>query len=260
MSLPARIIIDPDEEFPHLQHAPIIEAVIYWQANTSNLLEQSTLKQELSSRLPSYPICQPQHNIRIEASGTEDGSSEVIHQTQWNGFRLQDQHNHYVAQFTPRGVVFSRLEPYENWVNFLVETKKVWDVYQDLAQPITLDTLGVRYINRIPNISHQPISLYLTSKQPASTEFEEALVTESFFYQDKYNVPGYPYRINWARTTYPNPDQPDQVALILDIDVSMLEVIFPVWEEVTRRLAEMRWLKNKIFFNALTPDALGQFE
>jgi uncharacterized protein (TIGR04255 family) len=259
MSLPARIIIDPDEKFPHLEHAPIIEAVIYWQANTSNPLEPSTLKQELSSRLPGYPICQPQHNVHIEASGTEDGSSEVVHRTRWNGFRLQDLHNHYVAQFTPTGVVFSRLEPYENWENFIFEVKKVWDVYQDLAQPIALETLGVRYINRIPNISHQPISLYLTSKQPASTEFEAALVTESFFYQDEYNVPGYPYRINWARTTqrYPNPDQ---VALILDIDVSMLEGMFPVWEDVTRRLAEMRWLKNKIFFNALTPAALAQFE
>jgi uncharacterized protein (TIGR04255 family) len=97
--------------FPRLTSAPSIEAVIHWQAHGRKTLEPESLKEELTQRLPDYPFCQIQQEIEISATGTADRATEVFHWTQWEGFRLQDRENRHVVQFTPNGVVFSRLDP-----------------------------------------------------------------------------------------------------------------------------------------------------
>ncbi len=89
------------------------------------------------------------------------------------------------------------------------------------------------------------------------------LNTESFFYQDTYQVPGYSYQINWVRTI--QSQQPTSVkihnqALIIDIDVfTTVEFIDLTRESLIKRLDEMRWIKNKIFFSCITQTALEKF-
>ena len=90
MSDPQALIINVNETFPLLRRSPLIEAVIHWQAHANKRLEPETLKTELSHRLPDYPSIQTQQGLQVQASGTPDGTSQVIHQTQWNGFRLQN--------------------------------------------------------------------------------------------------------------------------------------------------------------------------
>jgi uncharacterized protein (TIGR04255 family) len=259
MSPSSRFTIDFNQKFPILDRSPSIEAVIHWQANPSKVLDPTTLETELVRRLPNYPICEPQHGIEI-AFGTPDGSSEVSHRTQWNGFRIQDE-KHHVAQFTPVGAVFSRLEPYETWESFQSEAMRFWDIFLEIAMPITIQRLGVRYINRISLKSGEKPSKYLQITPSALADLE--LPTESFFYQDTYQIPGYPYHVNWVRTV--QPQQTSSVvdqnqALIVDIDVfTTTELIASDRESLIKHLQEMRWIKNKIFFSCITQTAAAQF-
>jgi uncharacterized protein (TIGR04255 family) len=260
MSLQSNFNIDLNERFPSLKASPSIEAVIYWQAHTSKPLEPAFLKNALTQRLPDYPICQTQHQqgIEIAASGSADGTPEVLYQNQWNGFRLQDEQTRHVAQFTPTGVVFSRLEPYETWENFKTEALRFWNIFLELAEPTLIQRLGVRYINRILlNNGEQP-SLYL--KNAPSTLPGLNLPTESFFHQDTYQTPGYPHSINWVRTIQPHGGETVGTrALIIDIDVSTTEMLQLDKETLNQRFIEMRWLKNKVFFSCITESALKQF-
>jgi uncharacterized protein (TIGR04255 family) len=259
MSLPNTFTIDFKEEFPSLERAPSIEALIHWQASPSKVLDQATLRDELTRRLPDYPICQPQHGIEI-AFGSPDGTSEVSHRNQWNGFRIQDE-NHHVAQFTQTGVVFSRLEPYEKWKSFQAEAMRFWDIFLEVAVPTTVQRLGVRYINRIVLKSGENLSTYLKIKPSAIADLE--LPTESFFYQDTYQIPGYPYYANWVRTIQSQPSASvdyQHPALIIDIDVfTTSEIIASDRESLIKHLHEMRWIKNKIFFSCITQTALEEF-
>jgi len=50
----------------------------------------------------------------------------------------------------------------------------------------------------------------------------------------------------------------DGQALILDIDVFLTEIANDQ-ENLNQKLAEMRWLKNRIFFNNITDTALNNF-
>ncbi len=260
MSPPYTFTIDFNEEFPSLERAPSIEALIHWQASPSKVLDQATLRDELTRYLPDYPICQPQHGIEIAAFGTPDGTSEVSHRTQWNGFRIQDE-KHHVAQFTQTGVVFSRLEPYEKWESFQAEAMRFWDIFLEIAVPTTIQQLGVRYINRIFLDSNENPATYLRIMRSALADLE--LPTESFFYQDTYQIPGYPYHVKWVRTIQTQPSASVDYlrqALIIDIDVFTTdEFIASDRESLIKHLHEMRWIKNKIFFSCITQTALKQF-
>lgn len=224
MSLSPTFSIDLNENFPHLTAAPIIEAVIHWQAHAGRTLEPEALKAELIQRLPDYPICQPQQDLQIAVSTANDGSSEAFHRTKWNGYRLQDEQNCHVAQFTPTGVVFSRLEPYETWNSFQDKALRFWDIFLELAEPTVIHRLGVRYINRIYLADDELPSSYLESIPPAPPEL--GLTTESFFHQDTYRVPRYPYHINWVRTIQPaGSELADGRSLIVDVDVFTTDLL-----------------------------------
>ena len=72
-------------------------------------------------------------------------------------------------------------------------------------------------------------------------------------------VPGYPYGINTVRMIEPLQDLRSGVAILLDIDVftsqpfELRDNAFEVY------LAEMRYLKNKVFFGSVTDKALLSF-
>lgn len=251
--------INLNETFPSLKAAPSIESIIYWQAPPTVKLSAEPLKTKLNQRLPEYPICQPQQNIDVELPGTANGGMDFLHRTRWNGFRLKDKSTRYVAQFTPTGVVFSRLEPYETWDSFSAEAIKFWRIFLDLAKPVEIQRLGVRDINRISIQEGEDLSAYLKSVPPSLPGME--FPTKAFFHQDQYQVPGYPYTITWVQTVQTNASISIQgKAIIVDIDVFTGDLVNLDENNLIQHLLKMRWLKNKVFFNCMTPNALKKFE
>ncbi|MEO0457147.1 MAG: TIGR04255 family protein [Cyanobacteria bacterium P01_A01_bin.114] len=254
----SKFVMGLDETFPTLDFAPSIEAVIHWQASATKPLRQDELSAQLSERLPEYPTRQTQYAAEFSALSRVDGSSQIAHRNQWNGFRLQTIDGRYVVQFAPANVVFSRLEPYEGWREFQRKAMEVWDIFLELAKPTEIGRLGVRFINRISLIDNESPAEYLQKVQPPPSGID--LPTESFFYQDTYQVPGYPYRINWGRTVQPQQPDPQQgKTLLVDIDVFTVKSLSIDRELLIKRLTEMRWLKNKFFFSCITDKALEQF-
>lgn len=254
MSNPEKLTIDVTERFPRLARSPLIEAVIHWQAHANKKLEPETLKTELALILRDYPIIETQQSLKVQASRNPDAISEVIHQTQWNGFRLENKSKNRVVQFTPNGVALSSVKTYESWETFHLEALHLWKIFQELAEPTTIDQLGVRYINRIALREGENASTYL--KTLPHNDFNLSLTRESFFYQETYQVPNYPYVVNWVCTEQSAMNEP---FLIVDIDIFISEVID--LEELTliNHFNEIRWLKNKIFFNSITDIALESF-
>lgn len=258
MSPLPKFSINLNEKFPTLKAAPSIEAVIHWQAHAGKKLEPEILKAELTQRLPDYPILQTQQDIQFSAVGTPDGSSEFFQQTQWSGFRLQDEQNRHVAQFTLNGVAFSQLEPYEDWDSFQTEALRFWHIFLELAKPTVIQHLGVRYINRIALGDSEQPSQYLNTIPAPPPGLE--LTDESFFHQDTYSIPGYSYSINWVRTIQPaGANSADGRSLIVDIDVFIQDLLQLDQDTLVQRLQEMRWLKNKVFFSCITNHALKRF-
>ena len=84
---------------------------------------------------------------------------------------------------------------------------------------------------------------------------ELAALFHGFMHHETLAVPGYPYAVSFIRAIQVIANQP--LALILDIDVFTLEQTALPSSVLERRLAEMRWLKNKVFFGSITEKAVN---
>jgi uncharacterized protein (TIGR04255 family) len=260
MSTLQAVHIRPDEKFGNLPRAPIVEAVIEIRARATKTLEETSLRTTIEPKLAGYGFLDSLREYQGEVK-FEDGklSSQRVEDIGWKGVRFRSSDEKHIAQFNRDGFVFSRLEPYLTWENLESEGKRLWNIYQDLAQPIEIQRLGLRFINRIKLPPGELLFEDYIQPAPSSPQGLD-LPFHGFMHKDTLAVPGHPYAINVIRTIQQlNSGVDGGVALILDIDVFTTQS-FDLGDAVLeRRLLEMRWLKNKVFFGSITEKALEMF-
>lgn len=245
MSRPGNFHIDVDRDFPHLANAPIVEAVIHWQASPSKSLDPEEWGKELTRRFGGYALhAQQQIEATLNASA---GGVEARHRTLWSGSQLTSADGKYVCLVTPNAVTFSRLAPYENWPNLVAEALRFWDSFVELAAPVSVDRLGVRFIDQMRMQGGEKASDLVN--EPPDPLASTGLHSDTFFRQDILGVPGHPYRVNLVRAIQgPQPLVP-QRSLIVDVDAFTTEPTGVDRAAVERRLQELRFLKNFVFFS-----------
>jgi uncharacterized protein (TIGR04255 family) len=248
--------IRPDARFENLPRAPIVEAVIEIRARTNQTLEETSLRSTLEPKLAGYGFLDSVREYHGEVK-FEVGKvpSQKVQDVRWKGIRFRSSDEKHIAQFNRDGFAFSRLEPYLTWEDLESEGQRLWNIYKDLAQPAEIQRLGLRFINRIKLPPGE--LLFEDYIQPAPSALRDLdLPFHSFMHKDTLAVPGHSYAINVIRTIQ---QLNGGVALILDIDVFTTQG-FDLDEGVlARRLLEMRWLKNKVFFGSITEKALEMF-
>ena len=218
-------------------------------------MEEKSILTTLKERVPEYPQILPQHEIRHEFKiGPGKKTEQNVADPVFKGARLQSESKTQIAQFNRDSFVFSRLHPYETWENLQKEACRLWALYKELASPLMVNRVGVRFINKI-SLPYEELDLedYLEGfpKSPGNLNLPFA----GFFHQDTLVVPDYPYKINFTRTIQ-KPPEPKGIQLLLDIDV-FNDNSFEINDDtLLRNFSEMRWLKNAMFFNCITDKTL----
>jgi uncharacterized protein (TIGR04255 family) len=249
--------IDVTELFQHLEHAPIVEAVIEIRTRVESPWEESALREQLKAKLPDYPkiISQSEfrHELKVKAGQPPE---QLFRDLGWRGLRLHSADGRYIAQFNREGFIFSRLQPYESWDQFKEEAMRLWKMYEDLGKFLEVHRLGVRFINRITlPVGEVRLEDYLRVPPQPPSELDLPII--GFFHQDSLIVTGYPYTVNIVKTVQPpQTSGSDGGGLILDIDVITTKPFDQGANAIDKNLAEMRWLKNKIFYSSLTRKAI----
>ena len=253
--------IDIAQEFPHLSRAPIVEAALEIRARAEGAWEESSILEQLKTRLPDYPAALSQREFRQEFQFWPNQSSETkYHDLGFKGFRFQSEDNLQIAQFNRDGFSFGRLQPYESWERFSDESFRLWEIYSELAAPGEIQRLGLRFINRIL-LPSRDARLEDVLVAPPSTPLGQDFPPVAFLHHDSFAVPGYSYIVNLIQTVQPRQAPGGEgPALIIDIDV-FNEQPFALETGILRqRVSEMRWLKNKFFFGNINPQALEMFK
>lgn len=251
----AGLHIDPPEQFPHLSHAPITEAVIEIRAHAMETVtwNESEILAKLKSQLPDYPEHRPTRGFESQFQirpGQEP--SVATRDLGLQGFQFASTDKKRITNFQRVRFSFSWLHPYPNWKDFSGEALRLWKIHQGLAQPLEIQRLGVRFINRI-TVPAGRISVENYFKGFPEELGDLGLIFENFLHRNVLLVPGHPYAMNIIKTVQPaSAPGIAEPALILDIDVYTREAFKTSDEEIKRRLAEMRWLKNKAFFGIIT--------
>lgn len=250
-----KIEINVNEAFPLLGHAPITEAVLEIRSRSDAPWDEGALISELETKLPDYPKRQSRRDIQ-QTFKIEQGKApeHTVDDLGWTGFSLRSEDEKQIAQFQRDIFSFSRLQPYEKWHNFVAEALRLWTVYRGLAQRTEVQRVGLRFVNQIrvpfPNFE---IDDYLVTGPRDIASLPLPFAT--FFYQDTLAVPDSPYAINVTRTI--QPPVVDTVGRVLILDIDVVRGPFELTEtNLESSLAEMRWLKNKLFFGSVTEKTL----
>lgn len=254
----ARFVMKLDEEFPHLPQAPIVEAVIHWQAPPREPLEPDALLQQLKEQLPDYPQIQPQHEFSVEHQvGPE--RAKFNQSRSWHAFQLANPDRSYVAQFNRAGLVFSRLSPYQHWTPFNEEAMRVWEIYRQIACPPAIQRLGIRYINLVPVDSIDETERLL--RRPPGFPGDLDLPLAKYVHQSRFDVPDFPLQLNLIQTVQRAPPQGNKkLNLIVDFDIFSTGPKVDLDDFHSGKLfSQMRWLKNKAFFTIFSDQAIEDF-
>lgn len=261
MSVNGTLTIDLSENFPHLPHAPIVEAVIEVRGRAETKWEETTVRSYFEPKLSNYAYLDSpreiQHELEIKAG---QPPKQRVKELGLKGVRFQSADGLHIVQLNRDGFVFSRLHPYENWEQLSQEALRLWECYAELARPAEAQRVGLRFINRIqlpPREMRFEDYIQPAPEPPHDVE----LPFLGFMHHDTLAVPGYPYAINVIRTIQVPPNlQTEGIALIVDIDVFTNEPFEIRKGAIEQRLPEMRWLKNKVFFGSVTDKALERFQ
>jgi uncharacterized protein (TIGR04255 family) len=177
---------DLNETFPRLARPPIVEAVIHWQARAQNPLDPESLAATLSRRLPFFTSPEPLQQLELLAmlSGKEE-SPVVRHKRDWRGFRLKSDDGHYVMKFQGDGLVFSRIQSYDHWEPFVTAAKEVWQAFVEIAAPVDIQRLGVRFINQLPAVTTENVRDFLREPPtcPSNLPLKEFVYQSTFPYR-----------------------------------------------------------------------------
>lgn len=260
MSTQKTVEIKIDERFEHLPKAPIVEAVTDIRVGAAMMLQEAEVRSQLETKLNDYKFLDSRREIKHELK-IEVGKPPIqtVQDLGWKGLRFQSTDQKHIVQFNRDGFVFSRLEPYQDWEKFSSTGKQLWNTFKAIAQPIDINRIGLRFINRVQlPIGELRFENYLSPAPKAPRGFD--LPFNSFTHRDVLVVPGHPYAINVIRTIQRVPAAGETaVAIILDIDVFAICSDKLDEELLTKRFQEMRWLKNKVFFGCFTKKAMKKF-
>lgn len=247
--------IDLEEKFPSLERAPIVEVVIQFHAPPSTPFDQQALKELLSRRFAEYKIQeQVQHETGVR--GASGGHLEMHHRSEWDGYRLSSADDKYICQWRRNGLIFSRLQPYQQWNAMLSEAMAFWDAYVDAGRPEIVEGIGVRFISQIPLHLEESPSRYLRQATPPLQGL--GLSAESCFYQDTIPIRSYPYEVRLIRAVQPAAERTgSKRILIVDIDASSTTAVS--FDDLGKSLDELRYIKNKVFFTIMK-DAKKRFK
>lgn len=255
---PPPMLINHSEQFEYLPRAPIVEAVIEFRARAEAGWDLGNIPVHLESSLHDYPKQRSllQGSITAQFRATPDAHPETQVEHGWVGVQAESADGRHVAKFTRDAFSLSRLAPYEDWDRFKAEAFRLWDVHCSLAKPLDVQRIGVRFINRLeapkgPDFSFS--DYFVGLGEPPS-----GLPMAGFLYRDSLGVPGHPYFVTVIRTfQQPEQENPATIALLLDIDAYCPEPSSVEASILEQRLADLHWLKNRVFFGSLTEKALG---
>lgn len=96
-----------------------------------------------------YPIPRKQF-IQQAGVNIEPGSGPKFFASQGlSAFQFLSTDEKEIVQVRTGGFSYNRLSPYTSLDDYLPEISRCWDVFRDLASPVQIRKIGLRYINRI---------------------------------------------------------------------------------------------------------------
>lgn len=239
-----------------LRNPPVVEAIFDLTVGFPSPSDPSRfadLQQDISSQ---YPNRQTRHAFAFQVTA---GHSPIANALDAAGFVFRSADNSRAVQSKPDGYTFSQLKPYQGWESAISEALRVWELYRKRFQPQRVLRLSLRFINRMPLPGPRlDFDDYIITSPRIPSELPQELSEFSV----SYVVPVGTKTICRLRIRFSSGEMTStEVPLWLDLDILRECDTDPAnLAELTENFANLRVLKNHVFFGTLTEKAIGLFE
>ncbi|MEP2775339.1 MAG: TIGR04255 family protein [Luteolibacter sp.] len=247
--------------------APIIEAIISFQCDPKPGLSMDALDSEVRKSFDTgYPNIETLKAQKFEfAFGPEIQADvqPVSGMESVEAYRLSSTDRKQLIQLRADAMHFNRLARYTSLDNYKEDIAAAWNIYREIFQPIVVNKISVRYINRIELAFRDPL--------------QKTIELGDYFTTSPANIPGNGLALTGlfqsfsllcpkskaiAKTTISTEKTTEcGGSLLLDIEAS-LNVSSPPndFSEFEEILEILRDLKNQIFQSTLTDRCRSQYQ
>ncbi len=244
-------------EWPKLNAAPITEALLDIRASLPAETDLDRLATFHESILDRYPTKRERSHWETQFE-LQPGGMAGVKQSQGgvDGYLFISKDETEIVQARRDGFTFNKLKPYVSWMEFRTEGKRLWDHYREIASPVSASRIALRYINKIDLPLPVDLKEYIRTTPEIAPALPQAL--SGFFMRlvlpfEKRNCTGI------ITLTLGDPQRPDCVALVFDIDVYREGTFNAQDEMIWTFMEDLRNTKNDIFFKSLTPKTMDLF-
>lgn len=236
-----------------------MEAIIDLRVHVIEGMTVAQLEQALSEIDFGYqkkgPILRGQFGFSVNTEDSPPIAQTLLSETNIIGVRLHSADEKYVAQLTIEGFTLSRLAPYESWEALIKEAKRIWQIYRTCVKATRIQRTATRYINnlRLPIPLGDRFEKFLTGLPVMPPDYPQSISSflQRFVVNDEASgsTAILTQALDQVTTAGPLP-------VILDIDVFRDTKFSADSRDVWDYLTDLRKLKNRFFFGALTEAAM----
>lgn len=244
-----------------LRKPPIVEAVLDLICDMPPGFDLSALESSCHDCFNDrYPIANTQHfqEQRIELPPNSHPSVVLRHGVQ--AFQFLDREKKQLVQVRSEGFSFNRLAPYTHLNDYIPEIQRTWNLFLQLAAPIQIRAVQLRYINRILlPMEAKRVLLDDYLKTGPRLPDEKKLTFVGFLNQHSFMEVETGNQANVILAA----QEPENeiLPIIFDITTVSSEKSEPNnWNFIMSKVQSLRNLKNLIFQSSLTQKCLNLFQ
>ena len=254
----ARVMIEMSEK---LTKPPIIEAVLDIDCDLPPSLDFKALRElAYKSFSENYPVIETrfmfEHEIEheVDAKGEAPPRATVRHGV--DGYLFKNGQESQIVQVRTRGYSFNRLTPYSSLDDYMPEVKRTWEVFVSLVEPVRINAIRLRYINRICiPFSVDTINLDEFLRAVPQLPDTESLTLAGFLIQYLATESGTRNQVKTILTAQEPQDR--MLPIIFDITATNGELRQrDDWNQIVETIQSLRKLKNRVFYRTLTEKCL----
>lgn len=244
-----------------LLNPPIVEAVVDIECDFKPGQKLDALEESGRQRFGDhYPKFRPQflQELQIKLKANEPVTQSKRQGIQALQFLKNDEKQ--LVQVRTTGYSFNRLAPYTSFDDYLPEIRRTWNLYREIAEPIQIKVVRVRYINRIrlPSTDGR-VELDDYFRLGPRLPDEERLTMTGFLNQYVAVEADTGHQVTTVLTAQQR--EKDCVPIIFDNAAAAMSSVDPDdWERLGVTLGALRALKNRVFRNTLSDKCLHLFQ
>jgi uncharacterized protein (TIGR04255 family) len=239
-----------------LSRAPIVEAVIDIRVAPMEGTKVGDFDAATVFLKGDYPTQKPMRSVHATFSLNAEEMSQKHADV---GVVFQSRDERSLAQFRLDGFTFNRLVPYTDWPTVFGEALRVWRIYAELYPQVLATRLAVRYINRMTIGEGGSLADYLTAPPILPAEVPQAL--REYLTRLVVQDPEKQMSAVLVQALEPGPAEATG-SILLDVDAfrELRRPLKPSDGEIERIFAELREMKNRIFYASITEKAAEAYE